>query len=417
MDVLNDILNDLDATSLRTRATLPPDAPLPPDIGDNEKDGHDGLMDLSTVLYGLYRALRAESSSRLQSLMDACLEKLHLRWADVAKWIMLCAEKISPADFIPGHWNTVLHYCDRILEPILFYPETNHFKREIATTDATIDILFCLLRITDPRTGRPARLEIDPLTGSRCTIARIFGMSVQSETGDSVSARLNSLSLPTKQEVIQSIIGRIQDILSMRRDKPEDIAEINADIVNLVPSSCTLVKALDAGGEFAHRDILFECTRTLLTVLEDVATKKLPKPDSLDFSINELVTLAAWPSLAHRAMEGLFEGGIIPCILRSLLYTNTTDPRLQGLKEPAWRLLPFVTDSRIYHAAKKGGGNFDLFKELEAIPKSKPAESIYNAYSSALRFCKAAFADKDCPVEMCYSLKVCLLDSPSTALT
>lgn len=195
MDILEDILNDLDASQLRIRDSLPPNAPLPPEVGDNEKDGHDGLMDLSTVLYGLYRAYRAENSPRLRTLMDACIEKVHLRWADIAKWIMLCAEKISPADFIPGHWNRVMHYCDRILEPILFESDKNHFKLEILTADATIDIIFCFLRIVDPRTQRPARLEPNP--GSRCTIARIFSMYLSMGPLSSLASRLESLPAQT----------------------------------------------------------------------------------------------------------------------------------------------------------------------------------------------------------------------------
>lgn len=418
MDIVEDILNDLDAGPLRIRATLPPDAPLPLEVGESEKAGHDGLMDLSTMLYGLYRALRADNSSRLQSLMDACLEKLHLRWADVTKWIMLCAEKISPADpFIPGHWNTVMLYCDRILEPIIFQPEKNHFKREMATTHATIDILFCLLRIIDPRTGRPARLETKP--GSGCSIARIFGMYVASETDNCVSSRLDTLPLKTKQEIVQSIIWRMQDSLSMPRNSPEEMAEVDQDLLNLISNSCALIHGMGAGGDFAHRDILFEGAHTLSAVMKDAVARNSPKPTSITLGccINQLVRLATWPQLVHRAMEGLFGGGIIPCILRSIPYIDMEDPRSRGLKRPAWQLLPYLTDTRIYHAAKKGGGNPELFKELEAIPKPKATESIYNAYSLALRCCKAAFADKNRPVEMCYSLKVCLAGNLSTSST
>ncbi|KAJ3538195.1 hypothetical protein NMY22_g5269 [Coprinellus aureogranulatus] len=262
-------------------------------------------------------------------------------------------------------------------------------------------------RYVQSKYGQAGRGLEDSGTRSTCAIARLFAIYVVSDVGNSVPSRLNSLPLETKEQVVQSIIERIQDVVQKPRDTPEAMDIVSDDLLNLIPSSCKLAEGMGEGGGFAHRDILFEGARALSSIMEDAALKGLQKPKSitLDAGINSLVTVAISHSIVPRALDGLLEGGIISCILRSLPYANMDDPRSQGLKGPAWRLLPFLTDSRFYNAAKTGGGAPDLLKELGDTPRSKIVESIYNSYSLVLRLGKIAFGETRDAVQMCYSLK------------
>ncbi|TEB28109.1 hypothetical protein FA13DRAFT_1776161 [Coprinellus micaceus] len=408
MGVLENILDGFDSAPPRRRIAKSNGRPtrLDEQGADDEDIALAALKDLSLVFKGLYTALRTGKLQKLKLTMDRCIGVVHERWGGITQWLIYCARNVVPGD-TGYNWDRVIDSCTWILEPILFYADDDPVTHDLVARPPTIDFVFCLLRITDPGTERPATHKSYP--NSLCSIAKVFAMSVMSTTGHYIQSHLNEKSPHTRRDVVRSIVRRIQDVSATPRHTPDDMSRVSCDLLNLIPGACIILTRRGPGEAYGVSDVLFEGARALSCAMEDVSFKNSALPDylTLDAGINQLVSLATWPRTPPRAMERLFEAGIIPCIIRSLPHTNRSDPRHRGIEEPAYHLLPFLTDSRIFSAVKTGGADLEpLMKELERYPKSKVAvvEPIYNAYSLALRCCKSAFQDRKSPIEMCYNL-------------
>ena len=412
MDVLENILDGFDSAPPRRRPTKTSGRPTSGSLDDHGADDEEvafaAVRDLSLIFKGLYTALRPGMLQKLKLTMDKCLGVVQERWGGLTQWLIYCARNILPGD-TEYNWDRVIDFCTWILEPILLYADDNRMTHDLVTRPPTIDLVFCLLRITDSRTERPAT----HLTyrNSLCSIAKVFAMSVMSPTGQHIQSRLNEYSPHTRRDVVRSIVRRIQDVRATPRHTPGDMSRVSCDLLNLVPGACVILTRRGPGRAYGVEDILFEGARALSCAMEDASLKNSALPDylTLDTGINQLVSLATWPRTPPRAMERLFEAGIILCIIRSLPHTIRPDSRYRGIEEPAYHLLPFLTDSRMFSAVKTGGADLEVvMKELERYPKSKVAivEPIYNAYSLALRCCKSAFEDRKRAIEMCYNLNV-----------
>ncbi|KAJ3512265.1 hypothetical protein NMY22_g15386 [Coprinellus aureogranulatus] len=129
-------------------------------------------------------------------------------------------------------------------------------------------------------------------------------------------------------------------------------------------------------------------------------------PSVVDAAIRLLVWLATWPSLAPHAIEGLFGKGIIPVILLTLGMENFVFLQLQQVEGCSYRLLPFLTDSRTYFAAKDGGSNTVAFLDKNSRSDMHPdLQRVYDEYILAFRCCREAFEDRKHPVQICHNLK------------
>lgn len=402
--ILANILDDIDTGVLRSAAADSLDDNLPQDTGEHMTLAMDAMKDLSTVLKALGAAHRTGKYPKLDPLVDQCLEMVHERWGDVTKSIMFLAQTIVPVD---PEWADVMPACLLVIEPLAYQPEKNHFQQDIITMPATVDVLFHFLRLTDAQTGRPTTLHFKH--GSDCLIAKIFAFFVASETGaSSLSSRLGSLPQETRKEVVRAFARRFQDVLAKSRDEPTQRSNIGQTLFSLIRATCGFLTPMAPGDEYAHRKLVFEATRTLSRFTEDAALRKLARldPAMLNACVNDLCSLARKKGMSARVMERLFEGGIVSCLLRSLPHAVTGAHPWQGVRGQVCDLLPFLTDSRCFNAAKKAGTNAQLFKEFEGQPRSTPFQSIYSAYSLALRCGESAFSERKKAIQMCYNVQV-----------
>ncbi|KAJ3538197.1 hypothetical protein NMY22_g5270 [Coprinellus aureogranulatus] len=326
-------------------------------------------------------------SPEAMAFINRCLEMLLERWSEITRWIIFLIQD-SPQSSLTA--EPVMTRCLGIVQQTIMAADDNTYKAQIVASPCTIDVVIQFLCLKNPLTGRP--LRVPRRRSEPCFISGLLSTTVTgSDAGySSMALRLASLDRQTTTDLVKCILERIQSL------SPSGIANVATvpTAFSDLPILLTILRVLphsQAKRQFAQCSILSEAARVVGCLANEAIQRR------------EKAQKGKYISLVGSSTEHCDSFRLLQTTIRKDRPLHRDNLPLEN---SARDLLYWLTDSKVFQAAKKGGLCMDLFNELRAIPRSPAVKVFHDAYASALQCCERIFESrKAITVRLCCNVK------------
>lgn len=410
-EALNVLLNDLDRR-------LIPRGPLnfyDLKIKNRVRRAMGGIADLANAFDGLTNTSDFEATHLFHR---QCVRMLIERWQNVMEWMAFFLATSKTA----ANNRDLVAMCTRSMVAFINDPSHTLDKDELLSIPSTTDILCLIICQTDYSVTPENYYYVLNTPTTNCEIAALVVRFVTDYGGrPHLISRLKSVSRGIRRRVLQSLIKRSREIVSLCAAKNPGVEQV--EISAAIPTIQYLLRSAYELIQvdpyllryFLRLDLVFQFCAAISAasiVMQESRFTSAAQKEELWSGIGYCVVTLYRGMIVHlapspsRSMEQAIRGGILDCVIHC-------SEDLCGLEQKT-EVLDVLTSatahlnvSGVFWAATRARfGYYSLLGMMESLSRSEYG-SVAGAFCDGYSHCSRAFEDRrSIHVEMCHSLKV-----------